>query len=300
MTFDEPILDTSLQPSLLSGQFMFALAAQDNPGVWSENQTVFTIGLRSPLVPGAIFRVEFPSFTDVHGNVNDDGFTWQVTVAGEAQHYPVRDGWMQYFAGQYEETGDNPSSGSLESVTRIEVRTGGEFWTWKTENYVSGPGKTLPEFVEYDRQQATAAAIRLLGFHQRQDDTLIDSDFDPPIDWLRLPVATGSWSGTSTLTMGTDVSDVDYAVTVLPGTFAVPLSVNRDATTQLWLGCRKVVLSHEVGDGTTVFSAGTDSLWYAPGVGLVREVNREEEGSRVRITDKTLLWTGREEDWPGR
>ena len=300
LTFDEPILDTSLQPSLLSGQLMFALADQDNPGVWTENQTVFTIGLRAPLVPGAILRVEFPSFADVHGNVNDDGFTWQVTVAGTAQHYPVRDGWVQYFAGVVTETGDNPSSGSVESVTKLEVKLGGEFWNWSFETYTNDPGKDLPEFVEYDRLQATTPAILMLGFHELNDGELVDSVFDPAVEWLRLPVTTGSWSGTSTLTAGAEVMDVDYEVAVLPGTFSVPLSFDRDTTTQLWLGCRKVVLFHEVGDGTTVFSAGTDTLWYAPGVGLVREYNFEEDDSRVRIADRTLLWTGHEDDWPSR
>ncbi len=300
LTFDEPILDTSLQPSLISGQFMFALADQDNPGVWTENQTVFTIGLRTPLVPGAILRVEFPSFADVHGNVNDDGFTWQVTVAGTAQHYPVRDGWVQYYAGWYEETGDNPSSGSSESINRLEVKTGGEFWNWYDETYTNDPGKDLPEFIEYDRLQATTPAILMLGFHELDDAVEVDSTFDPAIEWLRLPVATGSWSGTSTLTAGAEVMEVDYEVTVLPGTFSVPLSFDRDSTTQLWLGCRKVVLFHEVGDGVNVFSAGTDTLWYAPGVGLVREFTFEEDESRVRTADKTLLWTGHEDDWPTR
>ncbi len=300
LTFDEPILDTSLEPSLISGQFLYSLADQDNPGVWTENQTVFTIGLRTPLVPGAIFRVEFPSFADVHGNVNDDGFTWQVTVAGTAQHYPVRDGWVQYYAGTFEETGDNPMSGVVEAITKIEVKTGGEFWNWYHETYLRSVDKSLPDFVEYDRLQTTTSAILMLGFHELRDDVAVDSVFDPAVEWLRLPVATGTWSGTSTLTQGAETLDVDFTGTVLPGTFAVTIPGVRDLMSQVWLGCRKVVLSHEVGDGITVFNAGTDTLWYAPGVGLVREHNFEEEEGRVRTADRTLLWTGHEDDWPTR
>jgi methionine-rich copper-binding protein CopC len=300
LTFDEPILDTSLQPSLLSGQFMFALADRDNPGVWTENQTVFTLGLSTPLVPGAIFRVEFDSFADVHGNVNHDGFVWQVTVAGTAQHYPVRDGWLQVYAGAFEETGDNPSSGLVESVTKLEVKTGGEFWNWHYDSYQANAIKSPPTFVEYDRLQATAPAILMLGFHEVHDAEDVDSVFDPAVEWLRLPVATGNWSGTSTLTQGAETLDVDYTVTVLPGTFAVTIPGLRDLTTEVWLGCRKVVLYHAIGDGIDIFSAGTDTLWYAPGAGLVREFNHEDEGTRVHTEDKTLLWAGYEEDWPQR
>jgi hypothetical protein len=299
LTFDEPILETSLQPSLISGQFMFSLADRENPGVWTENQTVFTIGLRTPLVPGAILRVEFPSFADSHGNVNEDGFVWQVTVAGTPQLYPQRDGWLQYYEGTFAETGPNQSSGRLEAITKLEVKTGGEFWVWNDERYTSDPGKTLPDFVAYDRLQATAPAILMLGFHEVRDTVESDITFTPAIEWLRLPVATGTWSGQSTYSDGVETSDVDFTGTVLPGTFDIVMPGGGD-TSQLWLGCRKVVLFHEVGNGTEVFNAGTDTLWYAPGAGLVREYNYEEESSRTHTADKTLSWAGFEADWPQR
>jgi hypothetical protein len=299
LTFDEPMLDTSLQPSLISGQFMFSLADRDNPGVWTENQTVFTLGLRTPLVPGAILRVEFPSFADSHGNVNEDGFVWQVTVAGTAQFYPQRDGWLQYYEGTFQETGSNPSSGRVEAVTKLEVKTGGEFWVWNDENYVADPTKSLPDFIAYDRLQATAPAILMLGFHEVRDTVESDITFTPAIEWLRLPVATGTWSGQSTYSDGVETSDVDFTGTVLPGTFNVAMPGGGD-TSQLWLGCRKVVLFHQVGNGTEVFNTGTDTLWYAPGAGVVREYNHEEESDRTHTADRTLSWAGFEADWPQR
>ncbi len=300
MTFSEPIDDSSLNPAMISGQLMTAFASMDNPGVWSENHTVITVGLRTPLIPGSIFRVEFNSFADVNGNVNDDGIEWQATVAGTAQFLPVIDGWAQYYQGYYQET--NPSSnGYVGELQLIEVKTGGEFWLWHASNHESYPAKDFPVMTEYDRMKLTTTAVQLLGFHEQHDMETSDVTFTPPIDWLRLPVVTSSWSGTAAID---DSSQVDYTVAVLAGTFELPYgsqpSKQSDGPPMYWLGCRKVALHYEMGDGETVFSAGNDTLWYAPGAGLVREINHEDQGNRIYHEDKSLVWSGFEADFPNR
>ncbi|MBK6901202.1 MAG: Ig-like domain-containing protein [bacterium] len=304
MTFSEPIDDNSVSPSLISGQLMSAFTSMDNPGVWSENNTVITVGLRAPLIPGSIFRVEFASFADVHGNVNDDGYAWQATVAGTAQFFPVVDGWVQYLAGYYEETDNAKTSGEIEELQVIEVKTGGEFWLWHTENHNSDPAKDLPEMEEYDRMKVTASAIQLLGFHEEHDMESSDITFTPPIDWLRVPVQTGSWSGTSTFADGEDEMEVDFVGSVLAGTYDVPMGgMDRkqdDGPPVVWLGCRKVTMHYELGDGVEVFSTGNDTVWYAPGAGLVREISHEVQEERTYHSDKTLMWAGFEADFPSR
>ncbi|MBK7701368.1 MAG: Ig-like domain-containing protein [bacterium] len=304
LTFNEPIDNNSLSPTMISGQLMASMATMDNPGVWSENYTVMTVGLRTPLIPGSIFRAEFESFADVNGNVNDDGFDWQATVAGTAQFYPVVDGWARYLAGFYEETNPAKTSGFVGEIQVVEVKTGGEFWLWHNENHNSDPAKDLPEMEEYDRMKVTASAIQLLGFHEEHDMESSDVTFTPPIDWLRVPVQTGSWSGTSTFAEGEDEMEVDYEATVLAGTYDVPMgSMDRkqdDGMPVIWLGCRKMTLNYELSDGVDVFSAGSDTLWYAPGAGLVREINHEVQQDRTYHTDKTLMWAGFESDWPSR
>jgi methionine-rich copper-binding protein CopC len=304
MTFSEPIDDHSLNPTMISGQLMSAFTSMDNPGVWSENHTVITVGLRAPLTPGSIFRVEFESFADVHGNVNDDGYTWQATVAGAAQFFPVIDGWIKYLAGYYEEADPTKTSGFVGELQLIEVKTGGEFWLWHTENRNNDPAKDLPEMEEYDRMKVTASAIQLLGFHEEHGMESSDITFAPPIDWLRLPVQTGSWSGTSTFNDGEDEMEVDYVASVLAGTFDVPIGgmirKQEGGPPVIWLGCRKMTLHYELGDGVDVFSTGNDTIWYAPGAGLVREINHEVQGERTYHSDKTLMWAGFESDWPER
>ncbi|MDO9172321.1 MAG: Ig-like domain-containing protein [bacterium] len=300
MTFSEPIDDNSLNPAMISGQLMTAFTSTDQPGVWSENYTVITVGLRTPLIPGSIFRVEFVSFADVNGNVNDDGFEWQATVAGTAQFVPVIDGWAQYYQGYYQET--NPTNfGSVEELQLCEVKTGGEFWLWHNSYYQSDPSKDFPEMTEYDRMKLTSSAVQFLGFHEMRDMEPSDVTFTPPIDWLRLPVVTSSWSGTAAID---DSSQVDYTVAVLAGTFELPYgnqpSKQSDGPPITWLGCRKVALHYEMGDGETVFSAGNDTLWYAPGTGLVREINHEDQGDRIYHADKSLIWSGFEADFPSR
>jgi len=302
LTFDEPIDDNSLEPVMISGQLMSAFATMDNPGVWSENNTVITVGLRTPLVPGSIFRIEFDSFADIHGNVNDDGFDWQTTVAGTAQFLPVIDGWAQYFVGYFEETSPAKTSGGLEEIQVIEVRTGGEFWLWHADYHDSYPSKDFPELLDYDRMKLTSSAVQLLGFHEEYDMETSDITFAPPIDWLRLPVQTGSWSGTSTFDDDGEDAQVDYEVSVLAGTYEVPFGdmIRKDEPAVVWLGCRKVVLQYEVGDGAEVFSAGNDTVWYAPGAGPVREISHEMQQTHSYYSDKYLRWAGFEADFPDR
>ena len=61
-----------------------------------------------------------------------------------------------------------------------------------------------------------------------------------------------------------------------------------------------MTLHYELGDGTDVFSTGNDTVWYAPGAGLVREINHEVQQERTYYSDKTLMWAGFEADFPSR
>ena len=302
MTFSEPIDDNTLNPAMISGQLMTAFTSMDQPGVWSENHTVITVGLRTPLIPGSIFRVEFVSFADVNGNVNDDGVEWQATVAGTAQFLPAIDGWAQYFEGYFiEEANPAKTSGELSALQVIEVKTGGEFWVWHAENYSSYPAKDFPVMEVYDRMKLTSSAVQFLGFREMDDMEPMDVTFTPPIDWLRLPVVTSTWSGTAAID---DTTGVDYTVAVLAGTYELPFGgmpgKQSDGPPISWLGCRKVTLHYEMSAGEYYSSTGNDTLWYAPGAGLVREINHEVQPERTYHADKSLIWAGFEADFPSR
>jgi hypothetical protein len=260
-----------------------AMSNPEGGGVWSENGTVFTIGLRSPLIPGAPFRVELDDYSDLHGNTNTDGFTWEVAVEGTAQYLPMLDDWLFYYSGTWEE-GPIFEENDLESAHWIEAVSSTDFRIWNYTEYYMPPAK-VPDipFEDYDLYRLTSGAVQLLGFHEVDDGEDIDVTFSPAVTWLPLPVDTGTWSGTSTFTEGEMTVQVDYAGEVLSGTVDIPLVESGGGMEAHWLGCRRVILDYELGDGEETFSTGRDSVWYAPGVGMVRQVsNGTEEGVSYR------------------
>lgn len=312
LTFDEPVDDESLDPSMVSGQLMMAMGNPDNAGVWSEGHTVFTIGLVPPLVPGAVFAVTFDSYADMHGNVQTTPFEWSVTVAGEPVFFPVVDHLLMYYLGTWTDE-PSKSTGSYEAVTQLELKTGGEFWSWQM-NSRSSPGKrdgapSLP-WDDYDRMKLTSSAIQFLGFHEVDEDpagkaTDTDITFSPAIDWLRIPLTTATWSGTSQF-LPTPVEGPDqvaYTVTVHDGAIDIesPMGGHKqdDSPPVTWIGCRHVTLEYELGDGVTTYQTGEDNFWYCPGVGLVRKTSLETQGSDSELTTMDLIWAGLAEDFPG-
>ena len=304
ITFDEPIDDSSLQPSVISGQFMLSMADPEDAGVWSDNLTVLTVGLAPPLAPGAIFYVEFDDFADLQGNVNTDGFTWGVTVEGTPDFMPVADTFLMYYLGHWE-SGTNREEGTLEALTKYEVKTGGEFWRWQAE-YQFGPIKAVEvEFYEYDRFRETTSAIQFLGFHEEDPPPkeVLDVTFNPPIDWLKLPVTPQSWSGTSTFLPVPDEgpTQVEYEMAILDGVTDVvgpDLDVKQSDSVIHWMGCRTLVVDYTLTDGVYTYVTATDSIWFCPGVGPVRRVSEDVEEGEWYTETLDLFWAGLEADFP--
>lgn len=302
LTFDEPMADDCLgSPSLVSGQLMLAMDDPDEAGVWTENNTVFTIGLNPPLVPGAVFAVSFDSYADLSGNVQTTPFEWEVVVAGDADYYPVTDDMILYYEGTWSD-GSKESDGAY-MFNRYDVRTGGEFWLWDGD-YDGGT------FVweDYDRYKLTSSAVQYLGFYEVEDDKWdatkdLDITFDPVIDWLKLPVGdVSSWSGSADFTPAPadgHPDNVTYTITVAAGTvdLEVPNDLKEnDGAPMFWMDCRRVDLEYHLFDGTTELMSSTDTYWYAPGVGPVRQLTEETEGSSTYTEDLYLIFMGTEDD----
>ncbi len=303
MTFDEPVDDDSLQPSVVSGQFMLSMPDPDNVGVWSENHTVLTVGLAPPLTPGAVFYVEFDDFADMHGNVNTDGFTWEVNVEGTPDFMPVTDSFMMFYVG-YWESFPVKDMGGLQVITKYEVKTGGEFWRWQAD-YYDYPRKYLEfDFYDYDRFKTTTSAIQFLGFHEGDPPGKEnDVTFNPPADWLKLPVTTQSWNGTSTFSPVPEdgPTQVAYGAEILSGVTDLEgptMDDKQTDTTIFWMACRTLVVDYTLSDGMETYVTGTDSIWFCPGVGPVRKVTESVEGGESYSTTLDLYWAGLEENMP--
>ncbi len=300
LTFDEPVEDDSLQPSTVSGQLMMALSNQDGDvGVWSENHTVFTIGLDTPLVPGAILAADFDSYADMHGNVQTTPFEWSVTVAGDAEFYPVIDEIIKYYAGIG--TDGDKAEYEVFDFQRIEVLSGGLFRVW------SGWWDDVADvftWEDYDSMEATSSAIRFLGFHESDKD--YDVTFVPAIDWLRLPVGDDTtWAGEADFTPAPGPGEPDrvvYAVHVDPDVYDLESEIMFDKDpedpTLIWKGCRIVTINFTLYDDAAEYATGQDQYWYCPGIGAVRYINFQSDGVDSYTEEVNLYWMGFEEDIP--
>ena len=151
--------------------------------------------------------------------------------------------------------------------------------------------------------KVTASALQFLGFHEDNQGDPNDVTFDTPVTWLPLPVTTPrTWNGSSDMTgMGDNVT-VTYNGRIFGGTenLEVPAGpMKQDGGPPIfWVSCRKVWLHYELTSGAQTVTVGDDTMWYAPGAGLVREYSHEVDQDRDSTNDDILIWAGQEADWP--
>ena len=301
-TFDEAIDDYSLNPTVVSGQFAMNMWVMDVDPQWNDDRTVITVDLTTPLAAGTTFMIQFDSFADISGNVNTDGFTYQFTVDGDPDYYPVVHGQWSVFMG-YEESNDpDKYTGETQMVEQIEVTGGaGEFLIKEWDPWSEA-------FNNWDLMTINSGGVLFRGFHETDWDSQESFDimFNPVIQWMRFPVTAQNWNGTAMFDSSEPggADRVVYSVEQVTGTFDVlvetpdndPSLFTKESgpgSDILWMGCRKSVLHYELTDGFTTFNTGTDTLYYAPGVGLVREESLEEEtGGFTRTSELNLMWLG--------
>jgi len=299
--FDEAIDDDSLTPSLMSGQFTMTMWTTGMEPEWNAERTVITLDLGAPLAAGTTYRVEFDSFADISGNVNNDGFDYEFTVQGDPDYYPVVDGQWYLFAGTESSTSPGKAVEEFFDLEMVEVvGEPGEFLRKDWDDWEAA-------FTNWDMYTRNSSGILFRGFHESVEESAegMDIMFSPPIEWMRFPVTAESWQGTSMfsvaepggpdrVTFGAEYLSGTYDVLVSdPGGSSPPPAKDGDQPDILWMDCRKAVINYELNDGTTVFSSGVDTLWYAPGAGLVREWSEEEqEGGMIRTSVSDLVWVG--------
>jgi hypothetical protein len=288
ITFDEPIDPNDFDPSIIGAQLFFLVNSSGLQPQWSDNFTVFTVPLPHPLPSGLPLRATFDHFTDMAGNVNTSGLDLALTVSGNVDYYPFLDGMKFGFQSiRYYDEGSGQMgpefSGSYESMRREDATI------WNRVSY-DDPFQTENG---YDILSRTSSAVKLMGFAEYNNGTLVETTLTPPVDWLKLPPSAQTWSGTTTASMGSVTIQIEYAAELLgqedlPLSPSVPFSTRKiwpNSSKQVvqqqivWYDCWKWTLDFAMKNGDVTVQSGADTLWYAAGIGKVWERDREEDGS---------------------
>lgn len=290
LEFSEALDFDSLEPNAFSGQFAFLLEAFDLEPTWSPDGTTLTLPLPTPLPDGLPLLVDFPPFRDQAGNESVEGFTYRLTVEGEANPYPLVDGVVHYFEGESSRTDSEGTQNSeYEDAIRFEEQD-----DLKVRRVTYSP-----DFLEtygYDALYRNGNIVEFHGFGDYDEgDLTSEIEFSPPVPWLDLPLSVGkTWSGSTTATEDSTVVTVQYTIEVVGKSDLVAQVGNESGPgeTLIWADTWAVVLDYDfVVDGET-FQSGTDSTYYAAGVGPVRSYSFEEDFMEDRTSESTEVLTG--------
>jgi methionine-rich copper-binding protein CopC len=286
-TFSEPINPDSFSPSVMGAQLVILLENAPADAQWTENFTILTVPLPTPMPAGTPLKASFDSFEDLAGNVNTDGLDYALTVSGVPDYYPFIDGLNFVFqAARY--SGDSGSS------TGPDYRNSYQGMVRESSNTfdrVEYSDDTFTSYNNWDILGRTGSEIQLQAFVEDNDGTQVTTTLDPAVPWLKLPPSVQSWSGSTFATNSSDSITIQYQAAFVrqedlpltPPGFAVPtlrgwphISKRADEPEVRWNNCWMWTLDYSMLAGETTVSSGNDTLWYAPSVGLVWDRSREE------------------------
>lgn len=280
ITFSEPIDPDTLEPVSWNVEFARLLMSQDSGPVWSEGNTVLTVAL--PTLPAGLeMAVAFAGFADASGNAQPALYAWEAKVAGTADIYPMTDGlrghwyggWTRGAAGSAVPT----EGGGRDEFLEIDVQPNGDV------RVVEFDSEAFADARGWDTYDRLASSIEWLGFADSHDGEEPDEIlFGSPVKFLPLPMAVGTWTDDTTVTVP---GEGTYTATMTGQVFAradLPLDLKRVGP-PAGLYCKgawKVVRSLEVELNGSWFTTLSDTTWYAPTLGPVREISREDFAAR--------------------
>ncbi len=274
ITFSEPIDVNSIRPSAFNAELW--LRTLGDP-ILSQNNTVLTVGLRTPLPAGLPMEITIDEFADRNGVVQSEDYAWAARVAGTADYVPVVDGARLVFDSflREGELGNPVPTITDEGPAFMQINTQPN-GTFHWAEYTDGTYSTTTEWGVFRK---TAADLAWVGFHDESDPGTQDVTFTTPLPYLRFPIQLGSWSVTSSAVVGPETFDIDWTGTVVAQQ-DVPVASGENFL--FWKDCWKVVLDLDVSSMGTPFLTRADTLWYAPTVGLVQEFSYEENTNENR------------------
>lgn len=272
VTFSEPMDPDSFEPSAWNIEFALLLMATDPTPIWTEDFTVATVSLPSPLPAGLPMELTFSGLTDQNGVTQPTPWTWEAEIAGTPDYYPVVNGTVVAL-WTHEEGG---VSGSTEPVWA------GDYWQYlKVLTQANGTFR-LAEYEsdavtptgDYEIMRKTSSQMQWAGF--KDSDQASEILFSTPLNTLPLPVATGTWNSSTTVTIPGD------------GTFSATMTGNVTGKVDLpieggggmglfYKDAYRVVRRLEVTSGGSLAFVNSDTTYYSATLGEVQRAQYDDE-----------------------
>jgi methionine-rich copper-binding protein CopC len=271
-SFDEAIDPNTFGPTELAAGLALLMGENGPEGTWSPDGTEMSITLPSTLRPGMALKATFSGYSDLAGNVNDTPTEYELTVSGTPDPWPMNDGERFWYVTESTETepGGEPVINYFSDFVQMEDQGGGRVrWVYyQDEGFINDWG--------YDAYLRTSSAISQEGWYDGGVTPAESGTMSPPIELLRLPVAAGSWSGTTTVTIDGETVTGAYTVTV-EGREDVNAAIPGANEDLVWYDCWRVRFQYTLTAGATPVGAGDETHWLAPGFGRVRIESTETD-----------------------
>lgn len=286
LTFSEPVDRRRLSIARWSG--LLPLLLEGEPA-WNADGTALTLRWRAPLPAGVRVAVVLDSIPDLAGNWGTAPDSLAFTVAGAPDHAPLLAGATLLYDERLEDSSGRkllPQDWLPRPVRHVDALPDGGFARVTYEDLA------LTTAAERLHLQLAPTGLVQRGYRRLSGGPVADVAFTPPVPWLPEPLQARSWSGAATASTG---ETVNYAATLsgpetVPGAEAAP-----GAPRALWEGCWKLILSRATRTGDTVTATAADTVWFAPGAGVVRHYARSQQPAAgawtwTRRTLNGLLW----------
>ncbi len=272
VTFSEPMDPNSFEPSSWNAELVLLIFASNSDPAWNDDFTQVTVPLPSPLPDGLPMEISFGYLTDANGVTSIIPWNWHATVSGTPDYYPVEDGLQMVFSGS-EDGGD---LGKIEGYTeflKIEMQQDNVFHLVRYEDgFVTPSG-------DYEIYQATASAIMWLGFAEDMEERAVQEMlFDTPVRYLPLPLANGTWSDDTSVTVpGEGVYTATLSGTVAAVGQIMPDKANVRGDEEIYFtDVYRVIRTMDIAlDGTPAMT-NVDTTWYSPTLGPIMVKEYEE------------------------
>lgn len=275
VTFSEPMNPNSFEPRAWNVEFALVIMASEPDPTWSNNYMTVTVPLPSPLPAGLPMEITFADLEDAHGVVMTSPWTWEATVSGTADYYPVTDGLEAEFATSWADgligNTEPEYEGDGSEYLKIEDQGDGTFHLTRYESGFSGPPR------DYEVYRKLSDQLQWLGFSENDGmGGMEEMTFSTPAKVLPLPLATGTWTANTTVTIpdqGTFTATLHGTVV---GRYDLAIDDQGSSPEMFFKDTWKVIRRLEVQFEGELAMVDTDTTWYSPTLGPVRIFEMDE------------------------